>query len=115
MSKRLDMPQHNGQCGHCSTQVPTEATVCTGCGARWGTSSGHSLQSLHDNADRVLRLGKFLLLTSLVAGFLAYSFDAIPAYLGVLLIALVSILVLMKGMEARWGANGAKVSWWRKD
>lgn len=118
MGKRFDMPEHDGQCGHCSTQVPTEATVCTGCGARWGTSSGEEIQDLYDQGRGVILLGIiFLLIGIAVMLWMHFSFGArleTALALGGTLTAIITIPIFIKGIMQKHTAKNAKVSWWRK-
>lgn len=45
---KLVTETHNGICAHCRSDVPVDAIVCTGCGARWGFSNGLNRQQMYD-------------------------------------------------------------------
>ena len=57
---------HNGVCAHCHTQVPVDAPVCAGCGARWGFSNGLNRPSQYDSFIGMYRLSWFLFLASVL-------------------------------------------------
>ena len=116
MGKRIETPQHNGKCGHCSTAVPLEATVCTGCGAHWGTAKRWDPQTIYEKGCGIFKAGVAILVSSLFAILYSFLFQSnelifflffgIPA-------ACLGALTIMKGMEYKWAANKAEFGWWR--
>lgn len=54
------MDTHNGVCSFCHTKVPTSAVICTGCGARWGTKSGHSRNEIRASGVWLLAIAAII-------------------------------------------------------
>ncbi len=53
----FEADKHQGTCSHCKSEVPMEAVVCTGCGARWGSSTGKTRQQVYDGGKATFRMG----------------------------------------------------------
>ena len=84
-------PNHDGFCGFCKTSVPIEASVCTGCGARWG------LYNEEFGVAKRYKLGKLLV----IVGSILTPFLWIP------------IIFVFQGFWFMKKAREAQYNWWR--
>lgn len=89
MNKKIFVPTepHSGQCSHCRSEVPIDATTCSGCGAYWGFNDGMSRNELYHSSDDKFKSGiiYILLMTAfwLIAAF-GHQIMAVPFLFGLL-------------------------------
>ncbi|WP_205859123.1 hypothetical protein [Pleionea sediminis] len=107
---------HQGKCGLCGTEVPNEATLCAGCGARWGSSTGKTRLEVYKDGKRNLKVGLFY-------GLALLSFYLVTIYLGSLwaiaamvvgfLVGPVCLGLVIGGLlSMRKAKTNLKVDWW---
>ncbi|WP_353302582.1 zinc ribbon domain-containing protein [Sessilibacter corallicola] len=109
--------KHQGKCDHCGTEVPQDAVVCTGCGARWGSSTGRTRQQVYDQGKATLRTG-FVFGVVLLIFFLWTVYVESPwAILSMVLGFLggpVCVGLIFGGFRQMWKAKtNLSIQWWR--
>ncbi len=109
---------HNGECSFCKTQVPLDASVCTGCGAYWGFSNGRNrIEQVRAFLPKY-RGGQILTLGSILGMLYAYFEASKNDQLGWWLISIFIFFTGMSYMLNAWqqiyiGKKG-ELSWWRR-
>jgi len=113
---RFEEDLHQGACGHCSTEVPQEAVVCTGCGARWGSSTGKTRQAVYDEGKRKLKIGFFygvlLAIFFFVTIYLESLWAILAAVIGFLLAPVCLGLIIGGWLSMRRAKTNLKIDWW---
>lgn len=113
----LTEDRHAGKCGHCSTAVPLDAVVCTGCGARWGSSGGKTRQAVYEEGKAKAIIGAAMI-TLLLGSFILAAYFESPWVLLVMiagvLVGLPSLRLLIDGLILmRRAKTNLKITWWR--
>lgn len=57
MAKPPEIGPHDGKCGFCKSDVRLDATVCSSCGARWGTSTGDTPEMVYQAGHAKMKIG----------------------------------------------------------
>ena len=111
--------QHQGSCDHCKTEVPLDAVVCTGCGARWGSSTGKTRQQVYNEGKATLRAG-FTIGATLLIFFLWTVFAESPWVLLSMVLGFfggpVCVGLMWGGFIAmRRAKTNLSIQWWRSE
>ena len=113
----FEADRHRGSCDHCKTEVPIDAVVCTGCGARWGSSTGRTRQQVYDEGKATLRTG-FIVGAALLIFFLwTVYFESPWAILSMVLGFLggpICLGLMWGGFRSmRKAKTNLSIQWWR--
>ena len=117
----ISTEQHSGQCGHCRSQVHSEATTCSGCGAFWGFENGMNRDELYQASKDDIRFG--LWYVAIMTSFVILGWAGFPGMLVLFLIGLLfSIKFLVEHLimgfvnkrTARKQGDGS-IDWWFKE
>jgi hypothetical protein len=114
----LTIKRHSGSCGHCHTDVPIQANVCTGCGARWGTQGRFIPQKLYNDAKNKMKMLTFVLTFCCMAIFFTTFLGR--AYIDVVAVtiiiaspvSLLAIMFIFACLMDMSTSKRAKISWW---
>lgn len=116
---KYEMEMHDGECGFCGTTVPMHASVCAGCGARWGSQSGNTPEEVHQTGKDNLKGGIILVVLSIaIAIGLFFLTSSLWAALALLTIApflgLCGVVTFLVGLIGIHAAKSLKIAWWRQ-
>lgn len=113
----LTEDRHEGKCGHCSTAVPLDAVVCTGCGARWGSSGGKTRQGVYEEGKAKAIIGAAMSIVLLGVFILAAYLKSpwvLPIMVAGVLVGLPSLRLLIEGIILmRRAKTNLNITWWR--
>jgi hypothetical protein len=114
---KYEMETHNGECGFCGTKIPTHASVCAGCGARWGSQSGNTPEEVYLAGRKHIK--DALIMASIPIGSLimliatgSFWFYLILITIGGLA-AIYAVGYLLAGWLEMSAAKTLKIAWWR--
>lgn len=114
---KYEMEMHDGECGFCGTTVPMHASVCAGCGARWGSQSGNTPDEVHQAGKKHV-IGS-LILASIPIGslILLIATGSFWFYLSLITVggfaAIYAVGYFLAGCLEMHAAKSLKIAWWR--
>ena len=117
----LEVTRHSGKCGHCYTEVPIQANVCVGCGAKCGFSNGRNRQAHYDAFKMQYFFGRFIFFTCAILLAAMYIFrdtEIAKSDFGALSIVCVVGLfasgkLFLTGWQQVTIAKKGELNWWR--
>ena len=116
---KLQTEQHSGICAQCRTEVPVDAIVCTGCGARWGFSNGLNRQQLYNAFKFQYFYGRLLVFGSILTMLFVYFYGTSNSGtnfglgLGAFIVLIVGSAPMVRGWQQTAIAKKGKLDWWR--
>ena len=108
---------HNGECAFCKTQVPLDASVCTGCGSFWGLSNGKNRVEQVEAFMPKYRIGQILTLGAILGMLYAYfeasKSDELGWWAGSIVVFLVGLSALSAAWQQIYIGKKGELRWWR--
>jgi hypothetical protein len=115
---KYEMKTHSGECGFCGTTVPTHASVCTGCGARWGSKSGNTPEEVYLAGRKHIKDGVNMASIPVATLILLIATGSFWFYLILITIgglaAIYAIAYLLAGWMELHAAKNLEIAWWRQ-
>ena len=115
---KYEMEMHDGECGFCGTAVPVYATVCAGCGARWGSKHGNTPDEVYRDSKKLIKEG--IMLACIPIGSLALCWLTGASWLFLIFIiigpfvGMAAVMTLLFGWLGLRSVKKLKIAWWRK-
>ncbi len=117
MARLAKFKPHDGVCGFCKSEVNQEATICSGCGARWGTSTGHTPEEVYQSGKVKVKIGliacAILAAFFLITVYLESAWSILAMFAGFFL-APPSLGYAIGGLISMRRSKRLLINWWRE-
>lgn len=115
---KYEMETHNGECGFCATKIPSHASICAGCGARWGSQSGATPEEVYLAGRKHIKDGLIMIGTAIAIAIWFFLTSSLLAGLALMILAPLSglggVVIFLIGLIEIPAAKNVEMAWWRK-